>query len=261
MIDSWDWHVIGQASVSAGPLCFSFTFVQQEEVDPSIFIQSLFFWYIDPLTETRHKICDSDFRDKELVTSLVSQPFNRIFPLSFKKDILRFHLRFLRLKIAFSNQWSGCKNTNMNGSFVNQTATASLWIGSLILYQYTQGNRWSEGCGQSSPRTDPSCWGTGWWTSPWTTCCCRWSQTASCSRASGSGWDAHKWTEMKRLLKRTTRAHKGNEFAQDAKLPPHWRIILGTGSTGKWLRSYWFEIEREEAAQVTISSSSARTRS
>ena len=38
----------------------------------------------------------------------------------------------------------------------------------------------------SSPQTGLSCWGRGWWRCLWTTCCCRWSRTASCSRAFGS---------------------------------------------------------------------------
>ena len=53
-------------------------------------------------------------------------------------------------------------------------------------YRRILGNRWWEDSSWSSPQTDPSCWGRGWWRCLWTTCCCRWSRTASCSRAFGS---------------------------------------------------------------------------
>jgi len=50
----------------------------------------------------------------------------------------------------------------------------------------------------SSPRTDPSCWGTGWWRCPWTTYCYRWNQTASGSPAYGSE-NTNRFTNDKRF--------------------------------------------------------------
>ena len=49
----------------------------------------------------------------------------------------------------------------------------------LHIYRCTPGSKWSAAIFWFSPRRDPSCWGRGWWTCPWTICCCKSSRTAS----------------------------------------------------------------------------------
>lgn len=53
----------------------------------------------------------------------------------------------------------------------------------MIFHLCTLGSRWSEEIFWFSLQRDPFCWGRGWWTCPWTICCCKSSQTVSNSLA------------------------------------------------------------------------------
>ena len=81
-------------------------------------------------------------------------------------------LNFLKSKSQINQKWK----------VVMWRCEGLFWVS----HQNTQGNRWWGDFCWSSPQTGPSCWERGWWTCLWTTCCCRWSQTASCSHACGS---------------------------------------------------------------------------
>ncbi len=68
-------------------------------------------------------------------------------------------------------------------SLVLSVGGAKVWV---VCYLCTRGSRWWEETFWFSLRRGPFCWGRGWWRCLWTTCCCRWSQRAWGSPASGS---------------------------------------------------------------------------